>query len=73
VAGFVVNERPYGIGLRKDDADLQQAVLGAVTAMYADRSIHRILEKWDLSEVAVADPSHVRLNGGLPSTDGRAP
>jgi polar amino acid transport system substrate-binding protein len=72
VADFVVNERPYGIGFRKDDADLQQAVLAAVTAMYADRSMHRILEKWDLSEVAFAEPSHVRLNGGLPSTHGRA-
>jgi polar amino acid transport system substrate-binding protein len=62
VAGFVVNERPYGIGLRKDDSELQQAVLGAVAAMYADGSMRRILEKWDLSAVAFADPGDVRLS-----------
>jgi polar amino acid transport system substrate-binding protein len=62
VAGFVVNRRPYGIGLRKDDAERQRAVLGAVAAMYADGAMHRILEKWELSEVAFADPADVRLS-----------
>jgi polar amino acid transport system substrate-binding protein len=63
VADFVVNEHPYGIGLRKGDHELQGAVLAAVKDLYADGTIPRILEKWDLAEVALARPAEVRLNG----------
>jgi polar amino acid transport system substrate-binding protein len=62
VANFVINEHPYGIGLRKTDTDLQDAVLAAVKDLYADGTIHRILEKWDLAEVALAGPDDVRLS-----------
>lgn len=62
VANFVVNESPYGIGLRKDDHDLQQAVLAAVTAMYADGTARRILDQWELGHVALAGPDEVRLS-----------
>jgi polar amino acid transport system substrate-binding protein len=53
VAPFVVNREPYGIGLRKDDEDLQQEVLGAVRAMYDDGTMARILKRWRLTELAL--------------------
>jgi polar amino acid transport system substrate-binding protein len=62
-ADFVVNERPYGIGLRKDDVELHQRVRAAVRAMYADGVVHRILEKWDLGELALGGSDDVRLSG----------
>jgi polar amino acid transport system substrate-binding protein len=61
VADFVVNEHPYGIGLRKGDGDLQEAVLIAVKDLYADGTIPCILEKWNLAEVALGGPDEVRL------------
>jgi polar amino acid transport system substrate-binding protein len=63
LVGFVINEHPYGIGLRKTDVELQQEVLDAVKEMYAGGAIRRILEKWDLAAVALAGPDDVRLNG----------
>jgi len=62
VADFVVNHHPYGIGLRKDDLELQQAVLAAIKAMYADGTAQRILGSWDLPHVALAGPDEVRLS-----------
>jgi polar amino acid transport system substrate-binding protein len=63
VADFILNEHPYGIGLRKNDRDLQDAVLAAVKGLYANGTIPRILEKWDLTNVALAGPDEVRLRG----------
>jgi polar amino acid transport system substrate-binding protein len=63
VADFVVNEHPYGIGLRKDDVDLQQAVLAAVTQLYADGTAQRILADWDLEDVVLSGPDDVKLSG----------
>jgi polar amino acid transport system substrate-binding protein len=59
VADFVVNEEPYGIGMRKDDHELQHAVHAAVHEIYTDGTISRILERWGLSELAFNDPRHV--------------
>jgi polar amino acid transport system substrate-binding protein len=62
VAQLVANEHPYGIGLRKDDVELQQAVLTAVREMYADGAVQRILDRWELGHVAFANPDEVRLS-----------
>jgi polar amino acid transport system substrate-binding protein len=62
VADFVVNEHPYGIGFRKSDEDLQQAVLAAVQDLYADGTVPSILAKWDLAAVALNGFDEVRLS-----------
>jgi polar amino acid transport system substrate-binding protein len=61
VAEFLVNEEPYGIGVRKDDHALQQAVHAAVQDMYADGAIRRILERWELDQLAFKDRRLVRI------------
>jgi polar amino acid transport system substrate-binding protein len=60
VAPFVVNEAPYGIGLRKDDVELQQQVLAAVRDTYGDGTMMRILERWTLADLAL-DRNQVAL------------
>jgi polar amino acid transport system substrate-binding protein len=42
-----------GIGLKKDDTALQQAVAGALDALIADGTYAKLLEKWDLKAVAI--------------------
>jgi polar amino acid transport system substrate-binding protein len=47
--GAPVNPIPVGIGVRKDDTELKQAVRRAVTAMYADGTMKKILAKYEMS------------------------
>lgn len=48
-----IDAAPIGIGLRKDDTELQTAVKGAIDAMTADGSLTKILEKWELGDAAL--------------------
>jgi polar amino acid transport system substrate-binding protein len=54
VGGNPINPIPIGIAIRKSDSQLQSAVLAAITEMYADGTMKRIVAKWKLSRV-VAD------------------
>ena len=62
VAPFVVNREPYGIAVRPEDEELQQAILAAVKSMYQDRWIHTILEGWALGDVAFSDEGRIRIS-----------
>jgi polar amino acid transport system substrate-binding protein len=62
VAAFVVNEEPYGIGMRKDDHELHEAVLNAMRELYADGTVTRILTRWGLEDLAFADAQEVRIS-----------
>jgi polar amino acid transport system substrate-binding protein len=62
VAPFIVNQEPYGICVRPDETDLQNAVLTAVKSMYEDGTIQKILERWGLSDLAFRDIANVKIN-----------
>jgi polar amino acid transport system substrate-binding protein len=47
-----VNPVPYGIGIRKDETELQQALQKGVDELYANGEAQKILEKWNLGEKA---------------------
>ena len=51
--GEPVNPIPVGIGVRKDDTDLKKAVRRAVTVMYADGTMKKILAKYEMSASAL--------------------
>jgi polar amino acid transport system substrate-binding protein len=51
--GKPVNPIPVGIAIRKGDTELQQAVQQAVDAMYADGTMKKILDKWQLGDTAL--------------------
>jgi polar amino acid transport system substrate-binding protein len=61
LAPFVINEEPYGIGLRKEDVELQSRVLEAIRDMYGNGTMLRILEAWKLTDLAL-DQSQVALH-----------
>jgi polar amino acid transport system substrate-binding protein len=48
-----VSPIPVGIGVRKDDTELQRAVRRAVNAMYADGTMKKILARWNMSATAL--------------------
>jgi polar amino acid transport system substrate-binding protein len=50
--GQPINPIPVGIGVRKND-ELKQAVRRAVTAMYADGTMKKILAKYEMSATAL--------------------
>ncbi len=48
-----VRRKPWGIATRLDDAELQAALQAAVDEMYADGTMMAILEKWNLTDIAL--------------------
>ena len=52
-AGTPMNPIPVGIAVRKDDPATKSGIQKAITAMYADGSIKRILAKWHMSAFAL--------------------
>lgn len=51
--GSPINPIPVGIAVRKNDPATKSGVQKAITAMYADGSIKRILAKWHMSAFAL--------------------
>jgi ABC-type amino acid transport substrate-binding protein len=49
---LALNPVPYGIGLRKDEDELEQALQKGVDAMYESGEAQQILDKWKLGEKA---------------------
>jgi polar amino acid transport system substrate-binding protein len=52
-AGQPINPIPVGIAVRKDDTATRSGIQKAITAMYADGTIKRILAKWHMSAFAL--------------------
>ena len=48
----VLNPIPYGIGIRKDEPELEQALQQGVDELYQSGEAQRILNKWNLGEKA---------------------
>jgi polar amino acid transport system substrate-binding protein len=53
VVGDQIDPGPYGIGVRKDDADLQQVLQEALRAVIEDGSYDRVLTKWNVTDGAL--------------------
>lgn len=49
---IALNPIPYGIGLRKDEDELEQALQTGVDAMYESGQAQQILDEWGLGEKA---------------------
>ncbi len=54
VVGEQIEAGPYGIGLRKQDTVLRDALKKAMQALIADGEYKTILDKWDVAKGAVA-------------------
>jgi polar amino acid transport system substrate-binding protein len=52
-AGAPVNPIPIGIALRKSDTAVKAQIKKAVSAMYADGTMKRILAKWKMTDLAL--------------------
>jgi polar amino acid transport system substrate-binding protein len=50
VAGSQIDPGPYGIGIRKDDAELRQVLQEALRAIVADGSYDQVLTKWNVAD-----------------------
>ena len=61
VVGAQLDPAPYGIGVRKDDVALRDAIREALVAIIADGTYDRVLAKWDVSQGALKTAS---INGG---------
>ena len=53
VVGEQIDPGPYGIGARKDDADLQAVLQEALRAIIEDGSYDRVLTKWNVTDGAL--------------------
>ena len=53
VVGEQIDPGPYGIGLRKDDAELQSVLQAALREIIADGSYDRVLTKWNVTDGAL--------------------
>jgi polar amino acid transport system substrate-binding protein len=53
VVGEQIDPGPYGIGLRKDDAELQSVLQEALREVIADGSYDRVLSKWNVTDGAL--------------------
>jgi polar amino acid transport system substrate-binding protein len=53
VVGEQIDPGPYGIGVRKDDTDLQQVLQEALRAIIEDGSYDRVLTKWNVTDGAL--------------------
>ncbi len=61
VVGEQLDPAPYGIGVRKDDVALRDALREALVAIIADGTYDRVLAKWDVSQGALKTAA---INGG---------
>jgi polar amino acid transport system substrate-binding protein len=53
VVGSQIDPGPYGIGVRKDDTELQQVLQEALRAVIEDGSYDRVLKKWNVADGAL--------------------
>jgi polar amino acid transport system substrate-binding protein len=53
VVGQQIDPGPYGIGVRKDDGDLQSVLQDALREIIADGSYDRVLTKWNVTDGAL--------------------
>jgi polar amino acid transport system substrate-binding protein len=53
VVGEQIDPGPYGLGVRKQDAELRAALQGALREIIADGSYDRVLAKWNVSDGAL--------------------
>jgi polar amino acid transport system substrate-binding protein len=53
VVGDQIDPGPYGIGVRKDDTDLQRVLQEALRAIIEDGSYDRVLTKWNVTDGAL--------------------
>src|SRR5262245_45237560 len=53
VVGEQIDPGPYGIGVRKDDAELQTALQEALRSIIEDGSYDRVLSKWNVTDGAL--------------------
>jgi len=53
VVGEQIDPGPYGIGARKDDAELQSVLQEALREIVADGSYDRVLTKWNVTDGAL--------------------
>jgi polar amino acid transport system substrate-binding protein len=53
VVGEQIDPGPYGIGVRKDDTELQQVLQEALRAVIEDGSYDRVLTKWNVKDGAL--------------------
>lgn len=62
MVGDQIDPGPYGIGVRKDDGDLQSVLQEALRAIIEDGSYDRVLtNKWNVTDGALKS---ARLTGG---------
>ena len=61
VVGEQLDPAPYGIGVRKDDVALRDALRDALLAIVADGTYDSVLAKWDVSQGALKTAT---VNGG---------
>jgi polar amino acid transport system substrate-binding protein len=54
--GEQIDAGPYGIGIRKEDSQLRNALAEALKAIIADGSYQKVLEKWNVTKGAVTAP-----------------
>ena len=61
VVGAQLDAAPYGIGVRKDDVALRDALREALVAIIADGTYDEVLAKWDVTQGALKTAA---INGG---------